>query len=144
LGNVENNLRTIFAKIARQAWRGANGIMTEHNTPNTSGMGKNATVPDEIKGWSWGGFILNWIWSIGNNTPIGLLALVPYLGFVVCFVLGFKGREWAWRNKRWESVAQFNEVQRKWSITSVIFLLAAAILIAALFVAIGRMSLQTR
>lgn len=118
--------------------------MTEHNTPNTSGMGKNSTVPEEIKGWSWGGFILSWIWSIGNNTPVGLLALIPYVGFFMCFVLGFKGREWAWRNKRWESVEQFNEVQRKWAIASVIFLVAAAVLITAFFVMLGRMSLQTR
>jgi Tfp pilus assembly major pilin PilA len=31
-------------------------------------------------------------------------------------ILGVKGREWAWRNKRWESLEHFNRVQRKWSI----------------------------
>lgn len=37
--------------------------MTEITTPpNTSGMGKAAIIPDEIKGWSWGGFI-----SVGSS-----------------------------------------------------------------------------
>jgi len=73
-------------------------------------------VPDGVKGWSWGAFLLNWIWAIGNRTWIGLLALIPYVGLVMAIVLGFKGREWAWKNKRWESVEHFNAVQRKWSI----------------------------
>jgi membrane protein YqaA with SNARE-associated domain len=37
------------------------------------------------------------------------------------FVLGFKGREWAWRNKKWESVEHFQRVQRKWSLWSLLF-----------------------
>ena len=82
---------------------------------NTSGMGKNAVVPDEVKGWSWGAFFLNWIWAVGNKTWIGLLCLAPYVGVVMTIVLGFKGREWAWKNKRWDSIAHFNEVQRRWS-----------------------------
>jgi hypothetical protein len=38
--------------------------------------------------------------------PIGLLALVPYAGFVVAVYLGFKGRELAWRAKRWSSAGR--------------------------------------
>jgi len=83
---------------------------------NNSGMGKMCPVPEEVKGWSWGAFFLNWIWAIGNQTWIGLLALVPYLGFIVAIILGVKGREWAWQNKRWDSIEHFNRVQRRWSI----------------------------
>jgi hypothetical protein len=83
---------------------------------NTSGMGAGAAIPDGIKGWSWGAFLLNWIWAGFNKTYVGLLALLPYVGFIVALTLGFKGREWAWRNKRWESVEHFNAVQRKWSL----------------------------
>lgn len=82
---------------------------------NTSGMGKLARIPEGVKGWSWGAFLLNWIWAIGNRTWIGLLCFVPYVGWVMSFVLGFKGREWAWRNKRWNGIDHFNEVQRRWS-----------------------------
>lgn len=82
---------------------------------NTSGMGKDHPLPDGVKGWSWGAFLLNWIWAIGNKTWIGLLAFLPYIGFIFSIILGFKGREWAWRNKRWESVEHFNRVQKRWS-----------------------------
>jgi len=79
---------------------------------------KNMTsenVPEGVKGWSWGAFLLSGFWAIGNKTWIGLLAFVPYLGFIMTVVLGFKGREWAWKNKQWDSVEHFNRVQTKWS-----------------------------
>ena len=60
---------------------------------NTSGQGKLSNVPSEVKGWNWGAFLLNWIWSIGNNTWIGLLSLIPYAGIVMVIVLGIKGNE---------------------------------------------------
>jgi hypothetical protein len=106
---------------------------------NSSGRGKTGTLPDGVIGWSWGAFFLNWIWAIGNKTYIGLLALVPYLGFIMAIVLGAKGREWAWQNKRWESVEHFNAVQRRWSFWGVVLTLGlvglgivAAILLPAL------------
>lgn len=83
---------------------------------NTSGMGKDAVVPEEVKGWCWGGFLWGWIWGIGNGTFIALLNLIPWVGLVVQIYLGVKGRELAWRNKRWESVEHFNRVQRLWSL----------------------------
>ena len=76
-------------------------------------------IPDGIKGWSWGAFLLNWIWAIGNKTWIGLLAIIPYVGLIMAIVLGFKGREWAWKNNKWESVEHFNRVQKKWSFWAV-------------------------
>ncbi|MEP1383512.1 MAG: hypothetical protein ABJK64_06920 [Paraglaciecola sp.] len=90
---------------------------------NNSGMGKGHPLPDGVKGWSWGAFLLNWIWSIGNSTWIGLIALIPYIGFVMAIVLGIKGREWAWQNKKWESVEEFQRVQKKWSFWGVLIVL---------------------
>ena len=78
---------------------------------NNSGGGPGITPPEGIKGWSWGAFFWNWIWSIFNRTWIGLLALIPYVGIVVAIYLGVKGRELAWRNRRWDSVEHFNKVQ---------------------------------
>ena len=83
---------------------------------NTSGMKDSSTIPNEVKGFSWGGFLLTWIWGIGNNTWIGLLALLPFLSLIIAFVLGFKGREWAWKNKHWDSIDHFKSIQRKWAI----------------------------
>jgi len=72
-------------------------------------------IPEGVRGWSWGAFFLNWIWAVGNNTWIGLLALVPYVNLPVMIWLGFKGREMAWRNRRWDNIDHFNRVQRAWS-----------------------------
>lgn len=85
-------------------------------------------IPDGIKGWSWGAFLLTPIWAIGNRTWIGLLGLVPYVGFIMAFVLGFKGREWAWKNKEWESVEHFHRVQKKWSFWGVMIFLGVFII----------------
>lgn len=76
---------------------------------------EKTVLPEGIKGWSWGAFLLNWIWAISNKTWIGLLCFVPVVGIVMPFILGFKGREWAWENNSWESVEHFNRVQKKWS-----------------------------
>jgi hypothetical protein len=93
----------------------ATGIATAAiSTANTSGMGKRALVPEEIKGWNWGAFLLNWIWSIGNNVWLGLLCWIPFAAIVMVFILGAKGSEWAWRNKRWDSIEHFRKTQQKW------------------------------
>ena len=88
---------------------------------NNSGKGGGYPVPPGVKGWSWGAFFLNWIWAIGNRTWIGLLVFIPYVGIIMTFVLGFKGREWAWQNKPWRDMNHFNRVQRLWSIWGGIF-----------------------
>jgi hypothetical protein len=89
---------------------------------NNSGQGKVDDLPEGIKGFSWGAFLLSWIWAIGNSTWIGLLALVPYVGFIVSIYLGFKGREMAWQNKRWDSVEHFQRVQKQWSFWGVLII----------------------
>lgn len=97
-------------------------------TDNASRRLAYGDVPDGVKGWSWGAFLLNWIWAIGNRTWIGLLALVPYVGVVVAIWLGFKGREMAWKNGNWQSVEHFNRVQRAWSRWAVGFTLGMFLL----------------
>ena len=67
---------------------------------NTSGQGKQAVIPDEVRGWNWGAFLLNWIWGLGNSTFIALLMFVPVINLVMPFVLGVKGSSWAWQNRK--------------------------------------------
>jgi Tfp pilus assembly protein PilE len=89
-------------------------------TPATGSAAASAgPLPDGVRGWSWGAFLFNWLWAVFNGVWIGLLALVPFVGFVMMFVLGVKGREWAWRSKQWDSVEHFQRVQRKWSVWAV-------------------------
>ncbi|MGB3623226.1 hypothetical protein FT643_16990 [Ketobacter sp. MCCC 1A13808] len=94
---------------------------------NNSGM-KQDEIPEGVKGWSWGAFFLNWIWGIFNKSYISLLALIPYVGFVVAIYLGIKGRELAWKNKQWDSIEHFNSVQRKWSVWAVCLMVIPAVL----------------
>jgi hypothetical protein len=82
------------------------------------------TIPAEIDRWNWGAFFLNWIWGIGNNTYVALLALIPFFGFIMLFVLGAKGSVWAWRNGRWDSVEHFKRVQRRWAIWGLVVWIA--------------------
>lgn len=111
----------VEAKVCRYCYKEQPGNNYVDKQPhkralaNTSGQGKDAVVPPEIKKWNWGAFLLAFFWSIGNKTYIGLLTLVPYLGFIMLFVLGAKGSEWAWRNKEWESIEHFNKTQRAWT-----------------------------
>lgn len=88
-------------------------------TENTSGQGSLAVVPKEIQGWNWGAFLLNWIWGIGNKVWLALITIIallfPLTGFIMAIVLGVKGNEWAWRNKRWDSIEQFKRTQRTWT-----------------------------
>ena len=106
--------------------------MSSTMTENTSGQGATAVVPREIQGWNWGAFLLTWIWGIGNNVLIALLMFVPCVNIVMWFVLGAKGNEWAWRNKRWDSVEEFQRVQRTWTKWGVIVALVSLVL-ATLF-----------
>jgi len=87
---------------------------------NTSGQGESAIVPEEVKGWSWAGFGLTWIWGVFNGVLISLLALIPGFAFIWAIVLGIKGNEWSWRNKKWDSVEQFKNAQRPWSIAGIV------------------------
>jgi hypothetical protein len=101
---------------------------------NNSGQGQVEKLPDGVAGWSWGAFLLNWIWAIGNNTWIGLIAFLPYVGFIMSIVLGMKGRQWAWQNKRWDSVEHFQRVQKRWSVWGV---LLTVIVIGAILASIA-------
>src|ERR1700759_5701189 len=90
-------------------------------------------IPEDIDRWNWGAFLLNWVWALGNNTFIGLLTLVPFLGLVMPIVLGVKGSAWAWRNGRWVSIAHFKRVQRLWAIWGVVIWLAGIALFGGIF-----------
>lgn len=88
-----------------------------NESENTSGMGASAVIPQEIKGWNWGAFFLNFFWGIGNSTYFALLMFVPILNLIIPFILGAKGNEWAWKNRRWIDVQHFKRTQKKWAIT---------------------------
>ncbi|HAZ46301.1 MAG TPA: serine/threonine protein kinase, partial [Cyanobacteria bacterium UBA11371] len=77
---------------------------------------ESIAIPDEIKGWNWGAFLMPWLWPFTNKVWIGLLCLMPYVGWIMGFVLGAKGNEWAWKSRKWRSIDQFKAHQRGWAI----------------------------
>ena len=111
-------------------------IPTTHETTmafvNTSGMRKDAVVPEDVRGLCWGGFLTPLLWGIGNRTWITLLCFIPYVGWIMPFVILFKGNEWAWRNRTWQDVEQFKRHQRTWTIVGLIINLISLIMIVAL------------
>jgi hypothetical protein len=104
---------------------------------NTSGQGSGAAVPEEVKGWSWGAFFLTWIWGIGNSVWLALLAFVPFVNLVIPFVLGVKGREWAWQAKHWDSVEQFNKTQKTWGMVGLILAIIGIVFAVLWFMIVG-------
>ena len=106
---------------------------THHSTPplpspRLTPARSDAPLPAGIRGWCWGGFLLNCVWAIRFRVWWGLLALVPLLGLPVSIWLGIKGRELAWRRRPWTSVQAFNEAQRKWSIGGLVLWVVACVL----------------
>lgn len=96
--------------------------------PKTSAESLNGPFPAELNNWNWGAFFLNWIWSIGNSTWIGLLALISPISLIVMIILGIKGNEWAWNNRKFESVDQFKAVQKKWAVWGLVLFLISIVL----------------
>jgi hypothetical protein len=96
---------------------------------NTSGLGSSSIVPKEIKGWNWGAFLLPWGWFLTNRVWGGfwiwILCLIPQwgVGITVLYALlsASKGNEWAWKSRKWESIAAFKKHQLFWAIAGFIF-----------------------
>ena len=98
---------------------------------NSSGQGSSAQIPDELQGWNWGAFLLTWVWGIGNKVWLSLLALIPLplVGLAMAILLGIKGNEWAWQNKRWDSIEHFRKTQRIWMFWGIASLIAPFVFI---------------
>lgn len=98
---------------------------------NNSGCGLflSTPVPEEIKGWNWGAFLLTPLWLVNNRVWIGCFALVPIVGFWMAIALGIKGNEWAWKSRKWESVDLFISHQKRWAIAGIIFGLSANLIV---------------
>ena len=80
--------------------------------------------PANLHNFNWGAFWLTWIWGVANGVWISLLCFVPFVGFIMQFVLGFKGNEWAWeQQKHSKSASDFESSQSSWSTAGWVILL---------------------
>ena len=102
---------------------------SEESAENNSGT-KNATVPQEVKGWNWAAFLMPAIWGIFSGVPYTALLfaavfLPPMIQYPIMIgasvFLGIKGNELAWRGKKWHSTKHFKVFQQQWSSWSIKF-----------------------
>jgi hypothetical protein len=121
-------------------------VLSSPPTANTSGTGRDAYVPREIRRkYNVAAFLTTLLWSGPNKAWPGFLAAVPILlwrldvlpegvaaipGLMISIWAGMHGNEWAWRYRRWDSVERFLRVQRRWAWASVAFTVLVVILIA--------------
>jgi hypothetical protein len=106
------------ARLKTGAWSGPTSPLA---ADNTSGLGAASQLPPELRGWNWGAFLLTWIWGIGNNVWVALIAMVGeihcvgwVISIVMAIILGARGNEWAWQKKKWDSIESFRKTQRTW------------------------------
>jgi len=118
-------------------------LASDFNFNEQSGKGSASIVPDEVRRWNWGAFFLNWIWGIANNVYISLLCFVPYVGIIMPFILGAKGNEWAWRNKKWRNVEHFRNIQKKWTIWGLVIFVIHILLIFSLLSSLAIVALNS-
>ncbi len=111
-------------------------VSPKGNFQNNSGQGKLAALPPQLYGWNWGAFFLSWIWGIGNSTMIAFLTWIPLVNFVMIFILGAKGNEWAWQNKRWQSVEHFKKVQKLWAVWGFILFVLGLLFMLLVIIAV--------
>lgn len=120
---------------------------------NTSGM--HGEVPVEVQGgWNWGAAVIPvfWLWShqmqgfawgvfalnlvgrfLGRQTGTAALGLVVSLIQIgLFFYLGVTGNKQGWQNRRFDSVEDFKDCQRRWMYWALpLFLLLVLIIGAA-------------
>ena len=129
------------------------GEFLDDNSQQTAQDSYNNTnekvLPPEYRNFNWGAFLATWIWGVCNKSYLTLLifagsivSIIPFVGWFVPLGMsiwfGIKGNEWAWQNKEWESLEQFNEVQRKWAMWSAIItgiLIVISIIIYTIIIA---------
>lgn len=102
-------------------------------------------IPDELKEFNWGAFLLTFIWGIKHKAWITLLA-IPLIWFqmplginwllytILQFYCGFKGNMWAYQVDWWMSHKDFRMYQMRWAAAAIllnifipVFLLGVAI-----------------
>lgn len=109
---------------------------------NTSGMGEGYPVPAEASGWTFAGFVPFGLFGFVNGSTLwGVLGLVGYvigiLSIVYWIYIGVQGRELAWRNRRFDSLAQYTETMRVWNTWGLVLLAVGAILLVLYILLIG-------
>ena len=84
--------------------------------------GNDPALLEQVTGWNWGAFFLNWIWAFAHRLPgwaivILVVGFIPYVGIVnlgLAIYLGVKGSELAWERRPFRDLEDFQACQRVW------------------------------
>lgn len=77
-------------------------------------------LDERLESFNWGAFFWSWIWALRYGIWIGLLALIPGVGLIMRFILGFRGNRWAAQHNVITNMDQFLLVQRRWGLAGII------------------------
>ncbi len=107
-------------------------------------------IKAELNKFNWGALCFGWIWALCNGAwndyfptllimiAVAAITKIPLIGPVfrilcpaITIYVGTKGNEWAYYGtKKWESLESFVEVQKKWGVASIIYVLCALVFIS--------------
>lgn len=100
-------------------------------------MNEMYEVPQEVKKWNWGAFVLTIFWGIGNKTYLPLLCLIPVFNVIWVFVCGAKGNEWAWKSGMFSDLETFRATQATWNRAGlVVFILILSLVVLYILLAV--------
>ncbi len=107
---------------------------TEYETPVQQAL-RAASSPDvNLSKWNWGAFCLSGIWGIFNGCWWIILINIfcCWLGPIPNIIFGIYGTRWAWENKYWSSVQEFEQTQASWAMWGLI-IFCGSIVLSVLF-----------
>lgn len=89
---------------------------------SVSRVGHSVLTAPETSKWNWGAFFMYPIWGCFNGCSWAILVAIFFfwLNPIPNIVFGIYGTRWAWNNKRWGSVTDFENTQRSWGIAGVV------------------------
>lgn len=94
---------------------------------NTSGMGEGYPLPPGVSGFNAGGCVPFGLFAfINGNTLWGIISLIGLIispaQLVYAIYIAIQGRELAWRNRRFDSLEQFQDTMQPWNIGGLVLL----------------------
>jgi len=110
-------------------------------------LNNNIGIPDNLNKWSWGAFFWTFIWGIAHNYYIPLIVFIPVIGQIlslpISIYMGIKGNQIAWENRKWKSIEEFKEVQKKWAWWALLWIGLMLVLLVIVIVLIFYASTNT-
>ena len=77
-------------------------------------------TPDLSK-WNWGAFMLYPIWGFFNGCWWAFLVALAFGWTIIpAVIFGVYGTRWAWENRSWVSVEDFEQTQKSWAIWGIV------------------------